>query len=130
MSDFRDYLAEDVQDVFLNTDEFGDLITYTVVGGASLSLVVNIDPDTTLMEDEYRMGTEEEITVHLCKDPAADSGGVLRAQMGDTLLRSLADDPAQQPYYFTGRVDNETRYSQYLTFKRTRVNQVGVESRT
>lgn len=129
MSDFRDYLAEDVQDVFLNTDEFGDLITYIVVGGASLDLVVNIEPVTNLLEDEYRMGTEDEITVHICKDPDADSGGVRRAQIGDTLLRSVADDPLQQPYYYTGNVDNETRYSQYLTFRRTRVNQVGVESR-
>ena len=129
MSDFRTYLAEDVQDVFLNTDEFGDLVTYIVVGGATLSLVVNIEPVTNLLEDEYRVGSEEDITVHVCKDPDADSGGVFRAQIGDTLVRSLADDPSQQPYYFTGQVENETRYSQYLTFRRTRVNQVGVEAR-
>ena len=129
MSDFRDYLAEDVQEVFLNTDEFGDLITYMVVGGAAIAMVANIEPVTNLLEDEYRIGTEDEITAHICKDPTADSGGVPRAQIGDTLLRSVANDPSQQPYYFTGGVDNETRYSMVLTFRRTRVNQVGVESR-
>lgn len=125
---FQQMMADDYSNVFLNTDEFGEAVTYFPVCGngssRSISVVIDefrddeiVEGNTTLAVSVMRVTAKNHATL-----------GIDNPQRGDKLLRA-ADLPAatgtDTKQYFLHRVTHRDAAGLVMEFARKRETETG-----
>lgn len=119
---FRELLAEDLKDVFLNTEEFGEAVTFFPAGGgASRRIVVLIEQNQRGVSGELIDHELDEITVQVSRKVNGESGGIERPIVGDTLTR--ANDPER--YAYNGEIKESDSASWWLVYSRQKPLGIG-----
>lgn len=122
-STFRELLAEDVKDVFLNVEEFGETINfYPASGGAMRRLMAVIEANQRVVTGDGSMIDHErdEITVLVSRDKSGERGGIDKPVVGDTLTR----EGESERYAYTGEVQDSDTSSWKLVY--VRANPLGI----
>lgn len=76
-------IAADVETVFLNTDDFGEEVSYTPAGGAARTIVVVIEPQPAEIRQEGSHLVEHRIVRVLAKVHATE--GIITLSKGDSI---------------------------------------------
>lgn len=114
-----------LQDVWLNAELFAEEVTITPVAGVPHPVTVHIDSDRDRdFNDSGATRMVEKIRV-LCsriEDEEQNTKGFLRTPaIGTQLLRSTDNDPYQEPYIYTGEIEDERPWKWRLVFERERI---------
>lgn len=125
---FKDMMADDYTDVFMNADEFGELGTYFPACGAgsSRSITVVVDEET----DEEIVSGSVILDVTTIRVTAKNHAtlGIDNPQRGDKFLRA-ADLPAglgeTTKQFFLHRVEHRDAAGVVLRFARQREKETG-----
>lgn len=105
-------------------DVFGELADYTPDGSATaVSITVMCVERQKLNEDEVGNEAELELIEVTAKRSAGE--GIADPELGDTLLRSAAEDPQQRVYLFQGEISHVTAHNWTLLFGREKVTSAG-----
>lgn len=70
-------IAADVDDVFLNADDFGEEVSYTPVGGSSRTITVVVEPQAAEIREEGNHLVEHRIIRVFAKKHATEGIAVL-----------------------------------------------------
>lgn len=122
-TNFRELLAEDADDVFFNTEEFGERISFYPAGNGPMRTIAAVIEETerAVSGDVIDEGREE--IVVLVRRHAFE--GILRPAMGDAL--ALAED--QERFSYTGEVRDSDTATWRLVYARVRPLWIGKNSR-
>lgn len=99
----REQIAEDLESVFLNTDDFADSVTFYPKNGTPRTVVMLVDVRRDFRESEPGLVTVEVAECRCLRDPNnASKGGVDNPQIGDGILLSTEADPSQRKFGYVG----------------------------
>lgn len=117
---FRTRLQDRIKPAFhYNVDAHAESLTYTPDGGSPVTITAHCEFEKTLDFENHTEDSLEELRVRVRKSEIA------QPNLGDQVLRTVANDASQDPYTFTGDIDDETRDEWRLTFTRKRRNAQG-----
>lgn len=122
-STFRELLSEDLRDVFLNAEEFGESISfYPANNGAMRRLSAVIEANQRAVSGDGSMIDHErdEITVLVSRERNGERGGIDKPIVGDTLTR----DGESERYAYTGEIQDSDTSSWKLVY--VRMNPLGI----
>lgn len=122
-TNFRELLAEDLEDVFLNTEEFGEPISfYPANNGAMRRLYAVIEQNQRAVTGDGTMidHEQEEIEVLVSKDRNGSRGGIDKPLVGDTLTR----EGDGERYAYSGEIRDADTSSWRLVY--VRANPLGI----
>lgn len=84
----RDLMTSDIEDVFLNTDEHAEEVTYVPADGSrrrTIRAICNLD--SAIAEDGSTLGDRTQLEAFISRDQDNDTtGGVTKAMPGDQLI--------------------------------------------
>ena len=119
---FRDSIAEELEDVFLNDDEFGGLeaVTFTPVAtGTPRTIYVYIrPPERTTNDQDETLEEMDRLEVMIWRDQARTNGGATDVYRGDKILRAAAQDTDQRTFAYTGELLYQDNLYRRLVFER------------
>ncbi len=119
----KQQITADVSDVFLDTDEFAETVTYIPASGAAVSITVVIEESDEFLDVEGRAVFDEVILVFTSRN----SSGIASPVLGDGLKRSATEDPEQRLYGYMGQKEDPERDSWWLMFKRRKTQRQGLD---
>jgi hypothetical protein len=122
MTTLKSQIIDDVQSVFLATNDFAEVVTYSPNEGESRSVTVVIEGQDEFAETDH--STEKIEIVRVFCDRAAT--GIPTPAFGDAIKRAADADPGQRVYAFTGDVEMVEASTWWLLFRRNRQNQYGI----
>ena len=123
---FRDMKKRVQQDVWLNTDFFAEEVVIRLVSGIDVPITVHIDGD----RDGEAIGGSgaksiERIRVLISRvtdEDENDKGFVTLPAIGTKLYRTVENDPWQQPYVYTGEIEDDRPDKWRLVFERVHLH--------
>ncbi len=120
----KELIESDVADVFMNTDDFAEDVTYYPAGGgASRTVSAIVDEDGTFQTDDTGLARTEVIHVTVSRnrnDETTDGvavGGIDNPQIGDCIRRE--NDPDDKGYSFSGDKEDVDEFCWVLIYKRS-----------
>lgn len=126
----KELIESDVADVFMNTADFGETVTYSPAGGGgSRTLVAIVDEGGTFQSDETGLGQTEVIHVTVSRNRSDETtdgvavGGIDDPQIGDCIRRE--NDPEDKGYAYSGDKEDVDEFCWTLIYKRSFVLQHG-----
>ncbi len=121
---FRDFITATKERFHLSPNYFGETVVYTPHGGTPRSINVHCYEEENL--ELEGMDTETRTRVLKVKCLKNEVKGIVRPNLGDTILRDVAHDADQTPYVYQGEHDNEAVDSWRLHFARKRRDAQGI----
>lgn len=127
----REQIADDLETVFLNTDDFACAVAYTPKAGQPRSVVMCIDRRRSFRDDVSGL-TNVEIAECRCLRDASNAtrGGIATPQIGDTILLPQTEDPEQRPFAYAGIADDLSPNDWVLHFTRDIIFRQGGSDQT
>lgn len=116
----REQMDADVSNVFLNTDEHAEDVTYTPKGGAARTIAVIIDEDSQFIPTQNDARTSDMASVFCRRD---GSTGIVNPQLGDTIATER--NGLSFVWSWAGESADADEFSWWLLFKRTRMERMG-----
>jgi hypothetical protein len=116
----RDVMESDVTDVFLNTDEHAESITYTPKGGTARTITAIIDEDAQFIATQTDAALADMAAIYATRDPLT---GIDQPQLGDTI--TFTRSGLVIVWAWTGETGDADEFSWWLVFKRTRMERMG-----
>lgn len=115
----REQIAEDLENVFLNTDDFADSVTYCPKTGEVRTVVMLVDRRRDFREDAQGLTHVEIAECRCLRDPTnATKGGVDNPQIGDSVLLPASEDAEQRKFSYSGIVTDISASDWVLHFSR------------
>lgn len=115
----RDLIKDDLEDVFLQVNEFAESVAYVPADGRQRRTVKALcEPDSAFGEDGSTLADKEQVAVLLSRDQDhAVTGGVATPLPGDRLVRTV--DGEERTYTWTGVIqDDDAVAGRWLIFTR------------
>lgn len=112
---FRTRLRDVIKPAYhYNTEAHAETLTYTTVGGSPSQVTAHCEFERSLEVDDHTEEAVEELRVRVRKTE------VPQPNIGDQVLRAVANDASQLPFIFDGTIEDESRNEYRLIFKRYR----------
>lgn len=124
---FRDIVTATKETFHLSPEYFGETVVYTPRGGSSRSINVHVYEEENLELENFDTETRSRVLKIKCLKHAVK--GILRPNLGDTIVRDSAHDEDSTPYVYCGEHDNEAVDSWRLHFERKRRDAQGIGGR-
>lgn len=115
----REQIADDVTAVFLNVDDFAEVVSFVPGNGVARDVTVVIDARRDFRETETGLAQVEVLEVLCARDASNETtGGIDSPQIGDAIRRSATYDSDQRLFAFTGVATDVSDSSWRLEFAR------------
>lgn len=123
---FSDSLAYDAANVFTNTNEFGELVTWRTRDGQTSTVAVVIAPRKVRQATGDKPSGKrdadgiERVGVTVCRDATADNSLVDRPEIGETFVRATTVDADVRPWVYVGECEAFDAAAATYIFERAR----------
>lgn len=123
---FNDSLIYDASNVFVNTNEFGEVVTWKNRAGTTSSVAVVIAPRRQRQPSGDRPASRrdadgiERIGVTVSRDASASNSLVDRPEIGESFTRAASVDADVRPWQYTGECESFSAAAATYIFERAR----------
>lgn len=123
---FNDSLIYDASNVFVNTNEFGELVTWQTRSRETSTVAVVIAPRKQRQPSGDRPASRrdadgiERIGVTVSRDASAANSLVNRPEIGESFTRAESVDADVRPWQYTGECESFSAAAATYVFERAR----------